>query len=338
MRDEDFASFYNFDKGRDSVSPAFLSLALILQRLLGYSDREMARAIRVDLEVKYALGLPILYPRFHYSLLSIHRKRLIQDGAGKDIFDRVLCLAQEKGLLSKGEDQILDSTHMVADIALPTASALVRQAITHLLRAIEKHDPSLAEKVAGASDTRKYLDKIRKVKSAPGMPREKKEYEMAPDEKKALFIQVVREGRTLARVCKEKDIGDEPCEGALALLVEILESIAKGDNITPTPPKSRKSKIESVHDRDARYAKKTPKTSYFGYKAHTAMSAKSRIITHTETTPMDVGDPTMAPVLVDGVLSHGLAPLKSLAIHSTGQANSALLRKVVGYRSQRHYF
>jgi hypothetical protein len=85
----------------------------------------MARAIRVDLGVKYALGLPILYPGFHYSLL-FHRNRLIQGGVGKDIFSRVLCLAQEKGLLSKGEDQILDSTHVVADIVLPTASSLVR--------------------------------------------------------------------------------------------------------------------------------------------------------------------------------------------------------------------
>lgn len=308
VRDGDFASFYDLDKGRDSVSPALLSLAVILQRILGYSDREMARAVRVDLEVKYALGLPVLYPGFHYSLLSIHRSRLIQGGAGRDIFDRVLRLAQEKGLLLKGEDQILDSTHIVADIALPTASGLVRQAITHLLRAIEKHDPSMAEKVANASGTCKYLDKIRKVKPAPGTPREKKECDMTPDEKKALFAQVVREGRALARVCKEEHIQDDSCEEALALLIEILESIAKGDddNITCTPPKQRKCKIESVHDLDARYAKKTPETGYVGYKAHMAMSAESRFITHTETTPMDVGDPTMAPIVVDGVLSHGL--------------------------------
>lgn len=113
VRDGDFASFYNLDKGRDSVSPALLSLAVILQRILGYSDRQMARAVRVDLEVKYALGLPVLYPGFHYSLLSIHRNRLIQGGAGRDIFKHVLRLAQEKGLLSKDEDQILDSTHIV---------------------------------------------------------------------------------------------------------------------------------------------------------------------------------------------------------------------------------
>ncbi|NPV53508.1 MAG: transposase [Firmicutes bacterium] len=53
VKDGDFRSLYDLDKGRDSVSPALLSLALILQRILGYSDREMARAIRVDLEVKY---------------------------------------------------------------------------------------------------------------------------------------------------------------------------------------------------------------------------------------------------------------------------------------------
>lgn len=68
------------------------------------------------------------------------------------------------------------------------------------------------------------------------------------------------------------------------------------------------------------------------------MFTESRFIIHTETTPMDVGDPTMASAPVEGVLSHGLAPAKSLAIHSTGQANPALLRNVVEYRSRRHYF
>ena len=81
-------------------------------------------------------------------------------------------------------------------------------------------------------------------------------------------------------------------------------NMAKGDddNITLTPPKSRKSKIESVHDRDAKYAKKTIKIDYFRYKTRMAMSAEIRFITHTETTPMDAGDPTMAPALVDGAL------------------------------------
>ena len=48
VRDGDFASLYNLDKGRDSISPALLSLALVLQSLLDYSDRKMARAIRAD--------------------------------------------------------------------------------------------------------------------------------------------------------------------------------------------------------------------------------------------------------------------------------------------------
>ncbi|NPV54869.1 MAG: hypothetical protein HPY71_15365 [Firmicutes bacterium] len=60
VKDGDFSSFYNLNKGRDSVSPALLSLALILQRILGYSDREMARAIRVDLEVNGDMAYLVL--------------------------------------------------------------------------------------------------------------------------------------------------------------------------------------------------------------------------------------------------------------------------------------
>ncbi|MGE5592653.1 MAG: transposase [Betaproteobacteria bacterium] len=108
-------------------------------------------------------------------------------------------------------------------------------------------------------------------------------------------------------MCNEEHIQDDFCEEAFALLIEILEWIAKDDdNITRTPLKQRRCKIESVYHLDARYAKKTPETGYVGYKAHMAVSAESRFIIHTETAPTDVGDPTVAPVVVDGVFSHGL--------------------------------
>lgn len=57
------------------------------------------------------------------------------------------------------------------------------------------------------------------------------------------------------------------------------------------------------------------------------MFTESRFIIHTETTPMDVGDPTMASAPVEGVLSHGLAPGKVLGDTQYGSGKSGALAK-----------
>ena len=52
---------------------------------------------------KYALGLELTDPGFDYSVLSEFRQRLLSTGAEQQLFEAMLALFQEKGLLKVRE-------------------------------------------------------------------------------------------------------------------------------------------------------------------------------------------------------------------------------------------
>ena len=90
LDDEQFESMYCKDNGRPPISPALLAMATVLQFYRDLSDREMERAAMYDIEIKYALGLCIDERPFDHSSLHDFRKRLLENGREKEIFDRIL--------------------------------------------------------------------------------------------------------------------------------------------------------------------------------------------------------------------------------------------------------
>jgi Transposase domain (DUF772) len=67
--DEDVAGWYPRD-GRPGISPAQLATVSVLQFLLDLSDRDAAEAVRCRIDFKYALGLDLDDPGFHFSVLG----------------------------------------------------------------------------------------------------------------------------------------------------------------------------------------------------------------------------------------------------------------------------
>ncbi len=63
--------------GQPAESPARLALVTILQFVENLPDREAADAVRARIDWKYALGLDLSDPGFHYSVLSEFRHRLV---------------------------------------------------------------------------------------------------------------------------------------------------------------------------------------------------------------------------------------------------------------------
>ena len=57
--DEEFASLYCADNGRNSVPPSVLAVALLLQAHDKVSDEEATRRARLDLSWKVALGVEV---------------------------------------------------------------------------------------------------------------------------------------------------------------------------------------------------------------------------------------------------------------------------------------
>jgi len=100
--DSMFESMYCTDNGRPPISPSLLAMACILQFYRNLSDREMERACMYDIEVKYALGLRLDERPFDHSSLGDFRKRLLENGKEKKIFDRILGELVDKGLVKNG--------------------------------------------------------------------------------------------------------------------------------------------------------------------------------------------------------------------------------------------
>jgi transposase len=104
-------------RGRPGLSPGRLALVSVLQFMENLTDRQAADMVRGRIDWKYLLGLELDDPGFDASVLSEFRDRLVDaDAAERLIFDRVLGVLREAGLLGGVRRQRSDSTHVLAAI------------------------------------------------------------------------------------------------------------------------------------------------------------------------------------------------------------------------------
>src|SRR5919107_6079784 len=73
--DEDFRSLYPA-RGQPGLTLWRLALVTVFQFLEHLSDRHAADAVRARIDWKYALGLELTDPGFHFSVLTEFRARL----------------------------------------------------------------------------------------------------------------------------------------------------------------------------------------------------------------------------------------------------------------------
>ena len=71
----------------------------VLQFLEHLSDREAAEAVRAQIDWKYALGLELTDPGFHFSVLGEFRARLVAGDATHLLLDTMLEWFKARGLV-----------------------------------------------------------------------------------------------------------------------------------------------------------------------------------------------------------------------------------------------
>src|ERR671920_2055602 len=143
-RDETFRELYP-TRGQPGLAPWRLALVTVFQFLEALSDRQAADAVRARIDWKYALGLELTDPGFHFSVLGEFRARLVAGGAEHLLLDTLLERFKARGLVKARGKQRTDSTHVLAAV----------------------HDLHLLELVA--ETLRAALDDLAAV--APGWPR-----------------------------------------------------------------------------------------------------------------------------------------------------------------------
>src|SRR5215217_3934794 len=114
-QDEDFRALYP-TLGQPGLAPWRLALVTVLQFLEHLSDRQAADAVRARIDWKYALGLELIDPGFHFSVLAEFRARLVAGKAEHLLLDRMLERFKERDLVKARGRQRTDSTHVLAAV------------------------------------------------------------------------------------------------------------------------------------------------------------------------------------------------------------------------------
>jgi transposase len=127
--------------GRPAEAPAQLALITVMQFAEGLSDAQAADAVRARIDWKYALALDLTDPGFDASVLSEFRQRLITGHAELLLFETMLTLFREQGLLKAKGRQRTDSTHVLAAIQTLNRLECVGETLRHALNALATAAP-----------------------------------------------------------------------------------------------------------------------------------------------------------------------------------------------------
>ncbi len=138
--DEQFQDLFP-EQGQPAESPGLLAFVVVLQFAEGLTDRQAADAVRGRIDWKYALGLDLTDPGFHYSILSEFRTRLVAEGAEARLLTLLLERFQQRGLLKAGGRQRTDSTHVLAAIRHLNRLELVGETMRLALNQLAQVEP-----------------------------------------------------------------------------------------------------------------------------------------------------------------------------------------------------
>ncbi len=314
INDEQFEGLYCTDDGRPAISPSLLAMATILQFYLNLSDRDMERACMYDIEVKYALGLRLDERPFDHSSLGDFRKRLIDDGREKEIFDRILSHLVEKGLIEKNEIQRIDATHVIADLAIPTMVTLVKKGIFEVLKPLHKRHSEIIQRLEQEISLAEYTKQKVNQENHGRMDMEKK---------KKKLVEVVAHAHKVLQHTKDMK-KDHNIEKRVEMLKRILrenmteeeDGTSKEINYKDKP----KDILVSPIDSDARYGAKSDAKRFTGYKANITETVESRFITNIKAMRGNVHDGKTAVESVMEQNAFGLKPTKIVGDTAYGTA------------------
>ena len=317
---EMFANMYP-SKGRPSLSPQRLILALILQYISGYTDRQTSAAIRENITWKYALGLELDDTGFDHSVLSEFRDRLIQHEAVDSVFDAILKRLSEKGFLKGKKKQRTDATHILASVRNMNRIEFVGETMRMTLTRIAQVDSIWL----GEMISQDWVDRYSQRFNDWHLPK-------TDNERLELAHQIGADGYNLLERIYEKD-----CPEHIRIIpeIEIMRQIwvqqfwceetqVKLRDVKDTPKGA--NLIKSPFDIEARFTMEDKRKKWLGYKTHfteTCSLDAPRIVTQVTTCCATQGDRTATNSIQKSLCKKGLKPQEHYL--DTGYASARTL-------------
>jgi hypothetical protein len=139
--DDKFTHLYPSKLGRPSIPPSQICSIMVLQSLEGLSDREAMEQVRLNLQWKMALGLPLDDEGFSPNVLTYWRNKIAKSDNPHLIFELAKEVISNTAILSRKNKRVLDST-VISDCVLTqdTFSQIVSQ-----IKRVRRSIPSLSK-------------------------------------------------------------------------------------------------------------------------------------------------------------------------------------------------
>ena len=136
---------YKEDFGRPSWPPEVLFRMLFLEYYSNLSDVQVSEQCIYNMLYRWFVGLKVGEATPDDTTLVVFRRRLGEERLER-FFKKINEQAKALGLLV-GRHKILDATHVIANVAIPSTVGLLRQARKKVLRVIGKKYPVCARKL-----------------------------------------------------------------------------------------------------------------------------------------------------------------------------------------------
>jgi transposase len=301
---EDFSQFYPA-RGQPGLAPWRLALVTVLQFLEHLSDRQAADAVRARIDWKYALGLELTDPGFHFSVLTEFRARLVAGGSEHLLLDSMLERFKERGLVKARGKQRTDSTHVLAAVHDLHLLELVTETLRATLDDLAAVVPDWLRGIAQSAWFERYARRIEDWR----LPRSQANRE-------ALALEVGADGFLLL------DALDAPTTPAAAREVAMVGTLRDvwrvhyaRDGGRPRwragkelPPVGER--LQSPYDPEAHYSTKRG-LEWSGYKVHVTEVCDedaAHLVTHVETCPAMKPDMASTAGIHERLAAKGLLP------------------------------
>jgi len=251
-------ALYCEDNGRPAVDPVLLCGVTLLQFLEKVADRGASEHVVYHLGWKYALDLELDYEGFHSTVLVYFRDRLEEKKAERMIFDGVVEMLMEVGLVKRKGKQRLDSTHIVGYVK---AMSWLECAMETLRLGLEDLEPRLA-----GGDRPPFWERLWAL-----YVQSKLDWQLSKSERENRYLQC---GQDINELCewvnlKHPELADLDAVKLLRRVFgeqfEVVEG--KVQLAVKRPPRA----VQNPHDPDAHYADKGTK-QWIGYKVHVVES------------------------------------------------------------------
>jgi hypothetical protein len=285
--DELFADLFT-DRGRCSVPPSVVAPVMVLQRLVGLSDREAVERFAFDVRWRYAAGAGGYgagsWDRFAHTVLVDMRARLRASARPNRVFEMALAAAAAAGLV--GRRRVLDSTPLYDAVATMDTVTLIRSALRGVLAAADAELAGRLRAVLSSGDD--YASAAK-----PGIDWDD------PAAREQLIDSRARDGFAVLAVLDGLALS-EGLGQAVTLLATVLgQDLEQADDgVFGIARRVAKDRVISTVDPQARHGHKTAARGFDGYKGHVAVDPDSEIITATTVTPGNAGDASVAADLI----------------------------------------